>query len=103
MHARDKKTRADIVTMNTTLADVFLKAMSSQVCTSFQQRRLRGPNIVFVDLFLWFVEQYSKTMTKDRKANHQRMAAKGTPPTGLMPSSFAFSPALPTPAAPAAR
>ena len=59
MHARDKKTRADIVTMNTALANVFLEAMSSQVHASFQQCRLHKPNIVFVDLFLWFVEQYS--------------------------------------------
>ena len=59
-HARNKKTRADIVTMNTALANVFLEAMSSQVRASFQQRRLREPNIVFVDLFLWFVEQYGK-------------------------------------------
>ncbi len=34
-HAIDKKTRADIVTMNTALANVFLKALSSQVRTSF--------------------------------------------------------------------
>jgi hypothetical protein len=46
--------------MNTALANVFLEAMSSQVRTSFQQRHLGEPNIVFVDLFLWFVEQYGK-------------------------------------------
>jgi hypothetical protein len=55
---RDKKTKVDIVKMNTALANIFLKAMSSQVRASFQhqQRGLRKPNIVFVDLFLWFVE-----------------------------------------------
>ena len=52
MHARDKKMQADIVTMNTALADVFLEAMLSQVRASFQQQCLREPNIVFVDLFL---------------------------------------------------
>jgi hypothetical protein len=36
MHARDKKTGADIVRMNTALANVFLKAMLSQVRTLFQ-------------------------------------------------------------------
>jgi hypothetical protein len=29
MHAQDKKTQADIVRMNTTLANVFLEALSS--------------------------------------------------------------------------
>jgi hypothetical protein len=70
-HARGKKTRADIITMNTALADVFLDTMSSQVCVSCQQRHLRKPNIVFIDLFLWFVNQCGKTTTEDRKANRQ--------------------------------
>jgi hypothetical protein len=78
-HTQDKKTRVDIVTMNTTLANVFLKVMSSQVHASFQQHRLRKPNIVFVDLFLWFVEQYGKTTAKDCEANHQCMAANWHP------------------------
>ncbi len=29
MHMQDKKTRADIITMNTALANIFLEAMSS--------------------------------------------------------------------------
>jgi hypothetical protein len=45
-HALDKKTRADIVTMNAALTNVFLDTLSSQVRASFQQRRLRKPNIV---------------------------------------------------------
>jgi hypothetical protein len=46
--ALDKKTRADIVTMNAALTDVFLDSLSSQVRASFQQRCLREPNIVFI-------------------------------------------------------
>ena len=65
--------------MNTALANVFLEAMSSQVCASFQQRCLCKPNIVFIDLFLWFVNQYGKTMAKDHEANQQRMAADWHP------------------------
>jgi hypothetical protein len=83
MHARDKKTRVDIVRMNTTLANVFLKGMSSQLRTSLQQRHLRKPNIIFVDLFLWFVEQYGKTMAEDRKANRQCMATNWHPANGF--------------------
>jgi hypothetical protein len=79
MHARDKKTRADIITMNTALADIFLEAMSSQVHASFQQRRLRKSNIIFVHL----VNQYGKTMAEDCKANRQRMAADWQPADGF--------------------
>jgi hypothetical protein len=52
MHRIDKKSRADIVTINTTLANVFLEALSLQVRASFLQQRLCGPNIVFVDMFV---------------------------------------------------
>jgi hypothetical protein len=65
--------------MNTALANVFLEAMSSQVRTSFQQRRLREPNIIFVNLFPWFINQYGKTTAKDCEANRQRMAANWHP------------------------
>jgi hypothetical protein len=51
-HAIDKKMRADIVTMNTTLADIFLEALSSQVRASFLQRRLLKPNSIFVNMFV---------------------------------------------------
>jgi hypothetical protein len=82
-HARDKKMQADIVMMNTALADVFLEAMLSQVRASFQQQHLHEPNIVFVDLFLWFVNQYGKTTAEDCKANRQHMAANWHPSDGF--------------------
>jgi hypothetical protein len=82
-HARDKKTRADIVTMNTALADIFLEAMLVQVRTSFQQRHLCKPNIVFVNLFLWFIKQYGTTTADDREANRQCMAANWHPAEGF--------------------
>ncbi len=65
--------------MNTALANVFFEAMSSQVRAPFQQRRLCEPNMFFVDLFLWFVSQYSKMTAEDREANRQRMAADWRP------------------------
>jgi hypothetical protein len=83
MHTQDKKTQADIVTMDNALANVFLEAMLSQVRTSFQQQRLCKPNIVFVDLFLWFVNQYSKTTAKDCEANQQHMDANWHPANGF--------------------
>ncbi len=56
MHAINKKMRVDIVTMNTTLTDVFLEDLSLQVHTSFLQRHLCKPNIIFVDMFVWFFD-----------------------------------------------
>ncbi len=54
-HALNKKTRADIIIMNAALTNVFLDALSSQVCTYLQQRHLREPNIVFANMFEWSV------------------------------------------------
>ncbi len=82
-HALNKKTRADMVTMNAALTDVFLDALSLQVCASFQQRCLRKPNIIFVNMFEWFVGHYGKTMAKDHNENRQRMAANWHPTDGF--------------------
>jgi hypothetical protein len=79
MHAINKKMLADIVTMNTALANVSLEALSLQVCASFLQRRLCKPDIVFVDMFMWFINHYRKTMAEDCKANRQRKAANWHP------------------------
>jgi hypothetical protein len=83
MHAQNKKTGSDIITMNTTLANVFLEAMSSQVHASFRQQCLHEPNIIFVHLFLWSVNQYGKTTAKDCKANRQHMAINWHPADGF--------------------
>jgi hypothetical protein len=69
--------------MNTALVDVFLEALSSQVRASFLQRCLCKPNIIFVDMFVWFFSHYGKTTVGDRKANHQRMAADWHPVDGF--------------------
>ena len=82
-HAHDKKTRADIVTMNAALCDVFLNAMSTSVRATILQPRLSEPNIVFVDLFLWFVKNYGKTTAEDREGNRHRMAANWHPADGF--------------------
>jgi hypothetical protein len=79
----DKKTRADIVTMNTALTNVYLEALSSQVHASILQRRLCKPDIVFVDMHVWYVDLYRKTTAKDCKANRQCMAANWHPSDGL--------------------
>jgi hypothetical protein len=82
-HALNKKTRADIVTMNAALTNVFLNALSSQVRASFQQHHLCKPHIIFVDMFEWFVGHYGKMMAKDHNANRQCMAANWHPTNGF--------------------
>jgi hypothetical protein len=83
MHALAKKTQADIITMNIALADIFLKCLSSQVRTSFQQQCLCKPNLIFIDMLLWFVNHYGKTTSEDREANCQCMAADWHPSNGF--------------------
>jgi hypothetical protein len=83
MHAQDKKMQADIMTMNTALTNVFLDAMLSQVRASFHQQHLCKPNIGFVNLFLWLVNQYGKRTAEDCEANRQRMAADWHPANGF--------------------
>jgi hypothetical protein len=82
-HALDKKTRADVLIMNDALTDVFFDVLSLQVHASFQQRCLRKPNIVFVNMFEWFVRHYGKTTAKVHDANRQRMATDWHPANGF--------------------
>jgi hypothetical protein len=82
-HALAKKTQADIITMNIALADIFLECLSSQVRASFQQQCLREPNLVFINIFLWFVNHYGMTTSEDREANCQCMAVDWHPSDGF--------------------
>jgi hypothetical protein len=82
-HAILATTRADIITMNAALVDVFLTLISSGVHASFEQIRLREPNIIFVDKIDWFVEKYGTTTPEDRDANRSRMAADWHPSEGF--------------------
>ncbi len=72
-NARDQKTRADIVTMNAALSDVFLANLPKQ------------PNTVFLHMFDWFITKYGKSTTKDCEENRQRMAADWHPSDGFKP------------------
>ncbi len=61
--------------MNAALTDVFPGLLLSNISVSFQQRRIQKTNIIFVELFDWFVSKYGTTMAEDRNANRQQMAA----------------------------
>ena len=84
-HARDQKTRADIVTMNLALADVFLANLPKAIRETYEPIRMKDPNTVFLYMFDWFIEQYGKPTSEDRKANRQQMVADWHPSEGFEP------------------
>ena len=63
-HARDLKTRADIVTMNAALSDVFLENLPKAIRQTYEPIRMKQPNTVFLHMFNWFMEKYGKTTTE---------------------------------------
>jgi len=82
-NARDQKTRADIVTMNAALSDVFLANLPKAIRETYEPIRMKQPNTVFLHMFDWFITKYGKTMTKDREENWQQMAADWHPANGF--------------------
>ncbi len=84
-HALACKTRADIVTMNAALLDVFLSQLPKSICKTFEPIRMKQPNTVFFHMFDWFIGKYGKMTTKDREENQQRMAANWHPFDGFKP------------------
>jgi hypothetical protein len=57
-NARDRKTRADIVTMNAALSDVFLANLPKVICETYEPIRMKQPNMVFLHMFSWFITKY---------------------------------------------
>jgi hypothetical protein len=84
-HALNQKTRADIITMNSALANVFLANLPKAICKTYKPIRMKNPNMVFLHMFKWFIKKYGKTTTKDCKANRQQMATKLHPTNGFEP------------------
>jgi len=78
-NARDRKTRADIVTMNAALSDGFLANLPKAIRETYEPIHMKQPNTVFLHMFDWFITKYGKTMTEDREENRQRMAADWHP------------------------
>jgi hypothetical protein len=68
-HALARKTRADIVTMNAALSDVFLSQLPKLIHKTYKPICMKQPNTVFLHMFDWFIGKYGKTMTKDHKEN----------------------------------
>jgi hypothetical protein len=84
-HARDQKSRADIVTMNAALSDVFLVNLPKAIHETYEPICMKQLNTVFLHMFDWFITKYGRTTTKDCKENRQRMAATWHPSEGFEP------------------
>jgi hypothetical protein len=84
-NARDHKTRADIVTMNAALSDVFLTNLPKAIRETYKPIRMKQLNTVFLHMFDWFIAKYGKTTTGDCEENWQRMAADWHPSDGFEP------------------
>jgi len=84
-NARDRKTRADTLTMNAALSDVFLANLSKAMRETYEPIRMKQLNTVFLHMFDWFIKKYGKTTTKDREENRQQMAADWHPADGFEP------------------
>jgi hypothetical protein len=78
-HALAKKIRADIVTMNAALSDVFLANLPKLVCDGYNPIRMGSPNTVFLHMFHWFTKKYGVTTAEEREESRQRMAADWQP------------------------
>jgi hypothetical protein len=83
--ARDRKTRADIVTMNAALSDIFLAKLPKAICKTYEPIHMKQPKTVFLHMFDWFITKYGKTTAEDCKDNRQRMAADWHPSDGFEP------------------
>jgi hypothetical protein len=84
-NARDRKTRADIVTMNAALSNVFLANLPKSICKTYEPIHMKQPNTVFLHMFDWFITKYGETTTEDCKENRQRMATDWHPSNGFEP------------------
>jgi hypothetical protein len=68
MHALAKKTRADIITMNATLSDVFLANLPKLICNGYDPICMGLPNTVFLHMFDWFIKNMvSQGLKKEKR------------------------------------
>jgi hypothetical protein len=71
MHALAKKTRADIITMNASLLDLFLANFLKLIRGSYNPIHMGLPNTVFLHMFDWFIKKYGITTAEKREENQQ--------------------------------
>jgi hypothetical protein len=69
MHALAKKTRADIITMNAALLDVFLSNLPKLIHDGYDLICMGLPNTVFLHMFDWFIKKYGIATAEEREEN----------------------------------
>jgi hypothetical protein len=82
-HALARKTRADIITINTALSDVFLANLPKSIRDGYDPICMGLPNTVFLHMFQWFIKKYGFTTAEEREENRQLMAADWQPANGF--------------------
>ncbi len=82
-HTLARNTRADIITMNAALSDVFLANLPKLICDGYNPIHMGSPNTVFLHMFQWFVKKYGIMTAEEREENRQQMAADWQPANGL--------------------
>jgi hypothetical protein len=70
-HALARKTRADIITMNAALSDVFLANLPKLIRNSYDPICMGLPNTVFLHMFQWFIKKYGIMTAEEREENRQ--------------------------------
>ena len=68
-HALARKTRADIITMNAALSDVFLVNLPKLIRDGYNPICMGSPNTVFLHMFDWFINKYGITTAEEREEN----------------------------------
>jgi hypothetical protein len=71
--------------MNLALSNNFLANLPKEICETYKSICIKQPNTVFLHMIDWFIMKYGQTMTKNCKANWQRMAATWHPSKGFKP------------------
>jgi hypothetical protein len=71
-HALAKKTRADIITMNAALLDVFLVSLPKLICNGYNPICMGLPNTVLLHMFQWFIKNMvSRQLKKERRIGNE--------------------------------
>ncbi len=71
-HALARKTRADIITMNAALSDVFLANLPKSILDGYDPIRMGLPNTVFLHFFQWFIKNMvSGQLKKERRIGNK--------------------------------
>jgi hypothetical protein len=68
-HPLARKTRADIVTMNASLSDIFLANLPKSICNNYNPICMGLPNTVFLHMFDLLIKKYGVTTAEEREEN----------------------------------